>query len=144
MYFFLNSSPNSYALFLPILNVVNKDKEEVEETATILLIFLVRKWRKLKNKGAMYSTQKRRNEKNVDLFVMSQTHLLMWQYIRYDTLRKALRRAEDAMHALILIYVYRTSHFSRIIFRTRDFLRTFFNDTFKTFIIFELSIIKKE
>jgi len=69
----------------------------------------------------MYSTQKQRNEKNVDLSAMSQTHLLVWQYIHYDTLRKALRRVEDVMHALILIYVYRTSHFSHIIFRTRDF-----------------------
>lgn len=56
---------------------------------------------------------------------------------------KALRRAEDAMHALILIYIYRTS---RIIFREREIFssRFFLSDNVETFIILELRIIEKE
>jgi len=124
LYLSLSSSPNLYALFLPILNVINKDIDE-EGIATVLLIFLnggdARRWRKLKNKGAMYSTRKRRNEKNIDFSAVAGADLPARSYIRYDTLRKALQKTEDAMHALVLIYMYRTSHFSRIIFRTKIF-----------------------
>jgi len=88
----------------------------------------------------MYSTRKRKNEKNVDLFAVVGIYLrdLSISYIRYDTLRKALQRTQDAMHVLILIYVYRTSYFSRIIFRTRDFFKIDLFPNVEIFIIFEL------
>jgi len=66
----------------------------------------------------------RENEemRKMSIFPLSQAHLPARAYIRYDTLRKVLQRTEDAMHALILIYMYRTFrvlYFEREIFLSR-------------------------
>jgi len=89
----------------------------------------------------------RENEemRKISIFPVSRPHLSARSYIRYDTLRKTLQKTEDAMHALILIYMYRTSHFSRIIFQTRDFSSRFIfsRDSIETHIIFELRVAKR-
>jgi len=99
----------------------------------------------LKNKGAMCSMWKRKNEKNIDFFAVAGALTCAIVYSLRYTMKNFTKNWRCNACINTYLCVQNVSPFAYYISNERFFLiDLFLNDNIKIFIIFELRIAKKE